>query len=69
MSHHVHDHTSILRFIETRFGLPALTQCDAHADTMLEFFDFEHPSFQRPPDLPPAPLDPIQAARCAARPA
>jgi phospholipase C len=25
--HKVHDHTSILRFIETRFDLPALTRC------------------------------------------
>jgi len=66
VSHRVHDHTSILRFIERRFGLPALTQRDAHANPMLEFFDFEHPSFARPPVLPAAPLDPVGAANCAA---
>jgi phospholipase C len=31
VSHATHDHTSILRFIETRFGLPALTRRDAPA--------------------------------------
>ena len=66
VSHRVHDHTSIPRFIERRFGLPALTQRDAHANPMLEFFDFEHSSFARPPVLPAAPLDPIQAANCTA---
>ena len=66
VSHRVHDHTSILRFIERRFGLPALTQRDAHANPMLEFFDFEHPSFARPPVLPAAPLDSVGAANCAA---
>jgi phospholipase C len=57
VSHVVHDHTSILRFIETRFGLPALTNRDAQADPMLEFFDFSHPSFAVPPRLPAAPVD------------
>ena len=66
VSHQVHDHTSILRFIEDRFGLPALTRRDAHANPMLEFFDFKHPSFKRPPALPPVPLDPVGAANCAA---
>jgi phospholipase C len=65
----VHDHTSILRFIETRFGLPALTNRDANADPMLEFFDFSHAAFAQPPTLPPAPIDAAQAARCAATPA
>jgi phospholipase C len=49
VSHVVHDHTSILRFIEVRFGLPALTARDAAADPMLEFFDFAHPPFSTPP--------------------
>ena len=66
VSHVVHDHTSILRFIESRFGLPALTRRDAQADPMLEFFDFSRPSFASPPQLPPAVIDPVQAAQCAA---
>jgi phospholipase C len=64
----VHDHASILRFIEARFGLPALTNRDANANPMLEFFDFGHAAFARPPALPPAPIDAEQAARCAAAP-
>ncbi|WP_272867710.1 alkaline phosphatase family protein [Crenothrix polyspora] len=40
VSHQTYDHTSILRFIEARFGLPALTDRDANADPMLDFFDF-----------------------------
>jgi phospholipase C len=49
VSHVVHDHTSILRFIEERFGLPALTARDAAADPMFEFFDFSTPHFLSPP--------------------
>ena len=51
VSHVVHDHTSILKFIETRFNLPTLTNRDANADPMLEFFDFSAPSFPTPPSL------------------
>ncbi|MCA1841990.1 MAG: hypothetical protein LC792_02125, partial [Actinobacteria bacterium] len=57
VSHVVHDHTSILRFIEVRFGLPSLTNRDAQADPMLEFFDFSQPSFTTPPAVPDAPVD------------
>src|SRR4029453_7328328 len=66
VSHVVHDHTSILRFIETRFDLPALTRRDANADPMLEFFDFADPPFTRPPKLPRAKLDSKLAEQCTA---
>ena len=66
VSHVVYDHTSILRFIETRFGLPALTRRDAAASPMLDFFDFAHASFATPPALPDAPVDPGGVAACAA---
>jgi phospholipase C len=68
VSHVVNDHTSILRFIEKRFGLPALTKRDAAANPMLEFFDFSRAAFATPPTLPPAPIDPAQAAKCALAP-
>jgi len=68
VSHVVNDHTSILRFIETRFGLPALTRRDAAANPMLEFFDFNHPAFMTPPALPPAPINQAQLAACALMP-
>ncbi len=58
VSHRIYDHTSVLRLIETRFDLPALTRRDANADPMLDLFDFEHPPFLAPPTLPPAVLDP-----------
>ncbi|TMM13703.1 MAG: hypothetical protein E6G01_14205 [Actinobacteria bacterium] len=60
----VNDHTSILRFIELRFGLSTLTNRDAHANPMLEFFNFSHPAFASPPTLPPAPIDPAHAVQC-----
>jgi phospholipase C len=66
VSHVVHDHTSILRFIETRFGLSNLTQRDLSADPMLEFFDFKNPPFLTPPALPAAAIDPVGLAECQA---
>ena len=49
------DHTSILRFIERKWNLPALTYRDANADPMLDYFDFRHAAFRVPPPLPAAP--------------
>jgi phospholipase C len=68
VSHVVNDHTSILRFLETRYGLSALTNRDAKANPMLEFFDFGKPTFRFPPSLPPAPVDPSHLAQCATAP-
>jgi phospholipase C len=64
----VYDHTSILRFIEKRFGLPNLTKRDLAANPMLDFFDFSEPSFAQPPALPPAVIDGAQLAACASMP-
>ena len=64
VSHVVHDHTSILHFIEYRFGLPSLTNRDAAADPMLEFFDFVSPPFVTPPSLPAAVIDQTQLNAC-----
>jgi len=57
VSHRVYDHTSILRFIQTRFDLPALTRRDANADPMLKLFDFKRATFATPPTLPAAVID------------
>jgi len=57
VSHKVYDHTSILRFIETRFDLPALTKRDANADALLRLFNFKKVSFPAAPALPAAPVD------------
>ncbi|HEY1694851.1 MAG TPA: alkaline phosphatase family protein [Polyangiaceae bacterium] len=65
VSHVVHDHTSILRFIEARFGLPALTARDANAAPPLEMFDFQDPPFLTPPTITAhTPVDPAVLASC-----
>jgi phospholipase C len=51
VSHVVHSHTSILRFVELLHGLPALTTRDANdINAMLDMFDFNQKH-----DLPAAP--------------
>src|SRR5439155_4286161 len=55
VSHTWRDLTSILRLIEVRFYVPALTARDAAADNMLEFFDFSTPHWLTPPPLPDQP--------------
>ncbi|MFL6436210.1 MAG: alkaline phosphatase family protein [Terriglobales bacterium] len=55
VSHVARDHTSILKFIETRFNLPPLTARDSNADNMMEFFDFSAPQIAAPPALPAQP--------------
>lgn len=40
VSHAVHEHTSMLRFIEALFDVPALTPRDASSDALLDMFDF-----------------------------
>ncbi len=54
VSHVVHDHTSVLRLIESVFDLPALTARDANADAMLDMFDFGCPA-RTHVGAPPAP--------------
>ncbi len=52
VSHEVHEHTSILRFIELLHDLPALTARDANSDALLDMFDF---SCANTSPLPTAP--------------
>jgi phospholipase C len=53
VSHVVHDHTSILKLVETKWNLPALTFRDANADNLLDSLDLDaRPAFLEPPDLP-----------------
>ena len=63
VSHTVVDYTSITRFLETRFNLPALTARDANAWPLLDMFDFSHANTALP-DLPTASIDPGQQAQC-----
>jgi phospholipase C len=62
VSHQTFDHTSILKLIETKWNLPALTYRDANAHNMLDFFDFDakRPPFAEPPVLR-APRNPFSS--------
>ena len=64
MSHVTHDHTSVLRFIETKFNLGALTRRDANADNLLDCFDFRRAAFLEPPTLA-APGLPATGSTCS----
>ncbi len=66
VSHQVTDHTSILRFVEARFGLPALTRRDANAVPPFDMFDFGHPDLDVPA-LPDAGVDPDAEAACRSK--
>jgi phospholipase C len=58
VSHVVHDHTSVLKLIETKWNLGALTYRDANADNLLDALDFRRrPAFLEPPVLPKAALE------------
>ena len=56
VSHHVYDHTSVLKMIEWRWGLKPLTPRDRHARNMAEALDFSRPPNLHAPrwSVPPA---------------
>jgi len=55
VSHVVHDHTSILAFLERKWNLPAMTYRDANANDLLDFIDIGALQSGQPtfPELPP----------------
>ena len=57
VSHNVADLTAILKLIETRFSVPALTRRDAEQMDMTEFFDFNNPAWTTPPKPPAQATD------------
>ncbi len=64
-SHTVYDHTSVVRFIEARFGLPAMTARDANATPPMDMFDFANPPFMTPPTIAAHTVpDPVMLSRC-----
>ena len=64
VSHVVHDHTSVLKLVETKWNLPALTYRDYAADDLLDSVDLgSAPAFLTPPSLA-APVDPSLASGC-----
>ena len=60
-----HDHTSILRFVQARFDLPALGGRDANAQPPMEMFDFSAPSFATPPTLATPVIDETFVGVCS----
>jgi phospholipase C len=60
VSNVVHDHTSVLKFIEQKWNLPAMTYRDANAHSLHDFFDFSRPRMLEPPALP-QPANPVAA--------
>lgn len=64
VSHGVYDHTSILRFIQAKHRVPALTKRDANALVPMDFFDFAAPPRLTPPELPDPPVDGGELAYC-----
>ena len=68
VSHVVDDHTSILKFIETRYGLSTLTARDAAADPMLDMFDFTTPTFATPPAFTVPSVTPCTAPTITLQP-
>jgi phospholipase C len=64
VSHGVYDHTSILRFIQAKHRLPALTARDANAQIPVDFFDFQAPPNLTVPALPEATVEPSEKQYC-----
>jgi phospholipase C len=65
VSHRTYSHSSMLRLVEARFDLPALSRRDANAEPPFDLFDFASPRFLTPPKLPEPNLDEEALIRCA----
>jgi phospholipase C len=61
----VQDHTSITRFIETKWNFGAMTFRDANAANMTDYFNFHKAHFADPPVLA-QPLDPAPGLQLCA---
>jgi phospholipase C len=61
VAHATYDHTSVLKLIEWRFGLPALTPRDAAARNLAEVLDFGAPDL----DAPQWTANPVFALPCS----
>jgi phospholipase C len=64
VGHHVYDHTSINRFIQAKFKLPALTGRDANAEPPTDLFDFSTPAFATPPAITLPTVDMTELDYC-----
>ena len=64
VSHETYDHTSVLRFVQAKFGLAAFSKRDANADAMMDLFDFEAAPHAIPPTFERPPVEPEGLAQC-----
>jgi phospholipase C len=63
VSHTVYDHTSVLKTIERKWNLPAMTYRDANANDLLDCLDLSRRAFADPPTLA-APGNPMGVSTC-----
>ncbi len=66
VSHRVYDHTSIVRFVEAKFVMPALSNRDANAEAPWEMFDFEGAPHAEPPAVTLPVIDAERVEACKA---
>lgn len=66
VGHHTYDHTSIVRFVEAKFVMPALSNRDANAEAPWEMFDFDSPPHLTPPSIPIPEIDTSKVDACKA---
>lgn len=66
VGHRTYDHTSIVRFIEARHVIPALTNRDANAEAPWEMFDFKNPPHASPPAVTIPVVDQAMVNACVA---
>jgi phospholipase C len=66
VAHETYDHTSILRFVQARFVMPAFTARDANALAPWDMFDFDNPAHLEPPVVTLPLLPDQQLDICAA---
>jgi phospholipase C len=64
VSHTVYDHASVLRFVEAKFKLPALSARDANASVPIDFFDFASPPNLVPPRFDEPKIDAAELEYC-----
>jgi phospholipase C len=68
VSHTVYDHTSVLKTIERKWNLPAMTYRDANANDLLDCLNLSKRSFAEPPKLA-APGNPTGISTAVVPPA
>ncbi len=66
VSHQTYTHTSLLRLVQARADLPALTRRDANDQPPFDMFDFRNPPFASPPTLAPPTVDEASRKKCLA---